>query len=369
MLINKIQDHININNNLTNKLTSDPHMLRMSVSNKKKLQSLITIGRGYALKHGETYILKSTDEKSDVFNNILLANVGKHLENKQNLEKAIDFMGEGEESQKSSKLLALEKMKLKESLLKLQSYSIQKKTLFVTSIEVKKADGLINATPDLLKMAPKPTVKPKKKPNLVLEKDLSPDVPEMDNQNVYVELNDQAVELELEAYAKRNFHLKEVTAQTQAMSLEGDVPRAIVTDLSFQQISGVVEAMQARVNTHVKTQTSTATNRTNKKGTSLKTIKIPQALPNDKLDRLNLRHAKMKAKQKSQVIAKKMMSGQEQHNNYIDVEHFELDKVQSPNSVYEAGARNPLSGRLFSVKVKTIHSDLRKDDRYKRRTI
>lgn len=440
-LFMKLQEHLDANANAEHLFLGNPSMDGLIPSQKRKINELINTGIGYVWRYGDAELVNKLTNTDDIFNKTLLLQLGHKISNKMALQKTSNFLHDKKYSPDYTENVDLklehELKAVKESLFKIQMYHVQQRT----SGKVDSGDmGLpTDLMEDFQSRISTDINKPISKKNNLQKMKLALDGAIKDkielektiiiqNENVPIQqevvnvetlnitpnpevfLRDEAIELELERFAKQNFHLKEVSAKTLEMSLDGDVPRAIITDLSYEQIHSIVESMEERFNgpnaneqmelsneelegngsllndlvnavkpEDVKVKTNTAPQMTTRKlpnGQVVHTRMLPKPQPvanKKKKDKKNAPQpanntAQYRAAVHTMELAKFYSDSQDYHYNYLEVERFELDEMYV-NSVYEAGAKNPYTGRLFNVRYKNLNSDMRYDDRFKRRTV
>lgn len=438
MLILKLQDHMNANAEANQLFNNNPYIETLAPSKQRKINELANTGLGYMLRYGDANLVNELTDTGDIFNKTLLISLGHRLSNKMALEKTSSHLHNEKEHKQAKEVderLKEEAKAVKDAILKLQMYHVQKRTganngtgknedvsiatdllddfQSKLSSEISKPVGKkinINKMKLALASSLESALENEKKLQMKMSfRDDEPEIvkhyePKVEHQieSPHVALTDEAIKNELERFAKQNFHLKEVASKTLEMSLDGDIPRAVITDLSYEQIFSLVSAMEERFNGPDLEETMDApmasssllsdvvnavkpefkqkgnvapkiTTRKLPNGQVIQTRMLPKPQPTNKAAKKNkpkpqarVAQSQATAAAKTAELSKFYAHNQDYHYNYIDVERFELDEMYV-NSVYEAGARNPYKGRLFSCKVKNMHSDLRYENMFKRR--
>lgn len=438
-ILEKLQDHLISNEHAVSLFINNPNMDYLMPSQKRKINDLINSGLGYVWRYGDAKMVHTLTNTNDVFNKTLLVQLGQKVNNQLALQKVSKYLHEKNYSldYTANVDLQLEKelKQVKESFFKVKMYNI---THSVTDSMETDDMGSNSGLNDLSSKIADDIKKPVAKKNnlnkmktaldgalkerlqidkaIVLQNEIDNNyqleqsmnlTPVSSYQNPDVYLRDEAIELELERFAKQNFHLKEVTTKTFEISLEGEFPRAIITDLSYQQIHSIVEAMEERFNgpsmdeqMHLQNENQPQngsllndllnavkmdgkSNKSISPAPSITTRKMPNGqivqvrnLPKpkpvfNKKKKMKSSASKVdsseqyKAAAHSRELAKFYAYSQDHHFNYLDVERFELDDMYV-NSVYEGGVKNPYTGRLFNIRYVNYNSDL-KNDRFKRR--
>lgn len=365
---------------------------------------------GYVYRFGDKAMLTKflKEQEKDTSHNYLLLKLGIAIDKKENVFKALNFIGEKNNSE-DLELKNIQKeaeKEIKQALLNIDLYYLGKRLSGESNVDVAQSfnekvsvvnNSLVNknAIPLKIKMGfivrlqnellKKSTVNEPKKENLEyteglelgLENDFDFDLEQTERYSDYLSFD--SIEQQIELKARRDFYLKEVTSNIKVTSLDGDIPRAVITDLSFGAINTIVDDMNQRFTKTNPTKFREQSKKPVKKNDSVKAttsfyLKMKKPTPEivnnfSKVNQKKLRdfEAMKAAKQRTLQISKMFMFSQQNHMNYIDVERFELDKIQDRSSIYESGARNPLSGRIISSKIKNMNSDLRNDSTYKPR--
>ena len=403
MIIDKIINHTTLNKyavkQIYNFWMGIHSRTPISKDSLDRLQTMENKASGYIARFGDKTILAkkmSQDRKSEEYL-YLLYNLGQSIDKKDILQKALSSPGKKNKLE-NVKLLEMKsetEKEIKEWLLKIESYHLNKRLTEFANEDLNveqdfhNKDNIVN-NPIVekslrLRINPMVLAKIQPKPQIVLNKqkkndELSDDFDfNLENTEIYTGyLDEERIQQEIEVVARREFNLKEVASTQRFTSVDGDIPRAIVTDLSFSSINNIVNSIDNRFNKPNQIEKP----KTTKKGkepklnshTALTTpkpslLRMKKPTP-EKMSALQGKSAKqlamaVRAHQKTIEISKKFMFAQEQHLNYIDIERFELDEIQDRHSVYEAGAKNPLSGRIISSRIKNQYSDLRMDSAFK----
>lgn len=438
-ILERLQDHLIANEHAVNLFISNPNMDYLMPSQKRKVNDLMNNGIGYVWRYGDAEMIHTLTNTNDIFNKTLLIQLGQNVNNQLSLQKVSKYLHEKNYSTEytANVDLQLEKelKQVKESFFKVKMYNItHAMSGNIDTDDMGSQSGLSGIQSKIADDIKKPVAKKNNlnkmktaldgalKERLHLDKVLvlqnefdntyqvepSVNLQQVNNyQNPDVYLRDEAIELELERFAKQNFHLKEVTAKTFEISLEGEFPRAIITDLSYQQIHSIVESMEERfggpsVDEQMHLQDDNepqnssllndlfnavkmdgSSNKNKSSGPTMTTRKMPNGqivqvrnLPKpkpvfNKKKKMKKSAAQVdnssqyKAAAHARELAKFYAYSQDNHYNYLDVERFELDDMYV-NSAYEGGVKNPYTGRLFNIRYVNYNSDL-KNDRFKRR--